>query len=287
MADAGVRTEQGSVGGALTAEEAAYMTGGKEPVRGSVPATTSRFLDSPLFSHAYTVLSLRRLGDDVAITYDIPAMQRALGDVADPAAMMRALAEERAINPAFAAWLDRRRFTSWNAGQLAPHAAGTLGGTMRAFIVDSGMQIEFMNKDREIASDIDYIYKRHGASHDIQHMVTGFGPSIAGETALAMMNVTSNAKFFNPALAEMISLPNLFVSSGAYMRGGLHYGAGMPVLLEAMERGIAAGRALNQPLLTIEWEDYLDLSVEEIAQELGFERGPGDAWAVHDANMSG
>lgn len=287
MAEADPNANARHVGSPLNAAEAAYMLGGKEPVRGSVPATTSRFLDSPLFSHAYTVLALRRYGDDVAITYDIPSMQRGLGDIMDGPGLMKALMQERAINPDFAGWLDRRRYTSWNPEALADHAPGTLGATIRNFIVDSGMTIEFVNADLEITNDIDFLFKRNGACHDIQHMVTGFGANIAGEVALALMNVTSTAASIAPELAERIYLPNLFVSSGAYMRSGLHYGAGMPILLEAIERGIAAGRALKKPLLTVEWEDYLDWPTEEIAADLGFERGPGDAWAVYDAKLTG
>ncbi|RYG26332.1 MAG: hypothetical protein EON93_21540, partial [Burkholderiales bacterium] len=51
--------------------EAAYMRGEKRPVPTSVPHTSSKYLNSPLFRDAFTTMALRRVGDDVAVTYDI------------------------------------------------------------------------------------------------------------------------------------------------------------------------------------------------------------------------
>jgi hypothetical protein len=69
--------------GGMTAQEAAYMRGGAKLQGGSIPHSTSRYLNSPLFAHAWTQKSLRRNGLDVPMTYDIPDMSRALDDVQD------------------------------------------------------------------------------------------------------------------------------------------------------------------------------------------------------------
>jgi ubiquinone biosynthesis protein COQ4 len=272
---------------AMIAADAAYMKGDGAPVAGSIPMSTSRYLNSPLFAHAYTTLSLRRFGHDIPVTYDIPDMQRGIEDVADLGKTVRLIAEEREKKPEFAAWLDRRTCTSWKAEEMGHYANGTLGATIRDFITKSGMDMEFAYKGKEVTSDIEYLFKRGSQSHDIQHMVTRFGPNIAGETAMAMMNVTCDANYFSPELAHAIYTGTLFVSSASYMRAGLHYPAGMPILLEAMERGIAAGRAIKKPLLMIDWEDYLDWQIADIAPDLGFEPGPGDAWVAFDSVLLG
>jgi ubiquinone biosynthesis protein COQ4 len=272
---------------AMIAADAAYMKGDGAPVAGSIPMSTSRYLNSPLFSHAYTTLALRRFGHDIPVTYDIPDMQRGIEDVADLKNTVRLIAEEREKKPEFAAWLDRRTYTSWKAEEMVHYADGTLGAEIRDFITKSGMDIEFAYKGKEVASDIEYLFKRASQSHDIQHMVTRFGPNIAGETAMAMMNVTCDANYFSPELAHALYTGTLFVSSASYMRAGLHYPAGMPILLEAMERGIAAGRAIRKPLLMIDWEDYLDWQIADIAPDLGFEPGPGDAWVAFDRVLLG
>ena len=272
---------------AMIAADAAYMKGDGAPVAGSIPMSTSRYLNSPLFSHAYTTLALRRFGHDIPVTYDIPDMTRGLEDVADLKKTVRLIAEEREKKPEFAAWLDRRTHTSWKAEEMGHYADGTLGAAIRDFITKPGMDIEFSYKGKEVTSDIEYLFKRASQTHDIQHMVTRFGANIAGETAMAMMNVTCDANYFSPELAHALYTGTLFVSSASYMRAGLHYPAGMPILLEAMERGIAAGRAIKKPLLMVDWEDYLDWQIADIAPDLGFEPGPGDAWVAFDPVLLG
>src|SRR5690349_963018 len=129
---------------AMIAADAAYMKGDGAPVAGSIPMSTSRYLNSPLFAHAYTTLALRRFG------HDIPDMQRGMEDVADVRNTVRLIAEEREKNPEFAAWLDRRRDTRWNPAEMGHYADGTLGATIRDFIVKSGMDIEFSYKGKEV-----------------------------------------------------------------------------------------------------------------------------------------
>ena len=273
--------------GGMTPAEIAYMRQGIEPAAGSVPMSTSRFLNSPLFAHAYTQMSLRRLGNDVPTTYDIPDMSRGLDDVTDYADWALQVAIEKAENPVFAEWLDRRQMARFNPQEMGHYADGTLGATIRDFMLKSGYDIEFMNKGTVPANDLQYLMKRSSECHDIQHMVTGFGPNIAGEHALIMMNVTGNARFFRPELAAYISRSPYFLASANLMRSGLHYSAGMPRLLEATEAGIAAGRGLRKPLHIVNWEDYLDWQLDDIAADLGFTRGPGDLWGDADQTLLG
>lgn len=102
------------------------------------------------------------------------------------------------------------------------------------------------------------------------------------KAAVALMNVTAIARYFSQDLAQEMGLSNLFVSSAGYMRAGLHYMAGMPAVLEAMEQGIAAGRSIKKPLLMVDWEDYLDHTPTKTGDALGFRVGPADSWATFD-----
>lgn len=262
----------------MTEAETAYMRGDKVPHAGSIPMSTSRFLNSPLFVHAFTRMALRRYGDDVALTYDIPDMSRGLADVADYATAVIGLEKEKARNPAFRDFLLRRPSTSYSADLLAPYASGTLGAAIRAFIVDTGYDIEFVHKDAQPKHDLEYLIKRFGQSHDIQHIVTGFGPNGAGEQALAIMNVACNARHLNAEIAQFLSMPNIFVTSASYARNAFNYPESTSLILEAMQLGIAAGNAIRMPLVMVEWENYLDWQLDDIAADLGFVRGPGTAW---------
>ena len=95
------------------------------------------------------------------------------------------------------------------------------------------------------------------------------------------------ARYFTPALAQYLSHANCWVSAGGYMRTSLHYHQVLPTYLEAMQLGIAAGRALKRPLFLESWEDYLDWPLEDIAPHFGFVRGPVDAWAWTNEATSG
>ena len=261
----------------LDADESRYMQGAVEPATSSVLISNSKYLNNPYYRDAFSQFALRRHGHDLPNTYVIPMMTKALNEVTDYAEFARLVAEERAKNPAFAAWLDRRQLSDFRPDALRSYAEGTLGATIRSFVEDSGYDIEFL-KPRPVQSDFDYILRRRSPLHDIEHMVTGFGTNSAGEQALAICNTVSGAAYFTPALAQMLGHATLFVSAAGYMRTALHYPALLPAYTEAMRQGIVMGQALTRPLFMEPWEEYLDWTVEEIAAHLGIERGPDHAW---------
>ncbi len=271
--------------GGMTAEEAAYMRGDQKPVAGSVPMSTSKYLNSPLFVHAYATMGLRRMGPDVPITYDIPTMSRALADVADYAEAARLLQEEKAINPVLAAWLDRRRPLDIRPEAVADCAEGTFGAELRAFMT-KGYKVDFVH-NFEARNDLEYLMKMIGHTHDIQHIVTGFGPNHAGEHALALMNVASAYNKLTPELAGFICAANQFVSWALLTRVSLHYRDAMPIVLEATRQGIVAGQSLAALLFMIDWDSYYDWPLDTLAAHLGIERGPGDAWDYTEALCTG
>jgi ubiquinone biosynthesis protein COQ4 len=264
-----------------------YMRGDSEPVAGSVPMSTSRYLNSPLFVHAFAQRSLRRYGHDVPTTYDVPDMLRGIADVTDRDEVQQAIDEEKAANPAFRAWIEARKVSRYYMDDLRDCAPGTLGHAILAFMTRSGLDINFLNEEREIVDDVDYLRMRSGGGHDIQHIVSGFGPDPAGEHALGMMNVTGNALAFNPVLARFASMPMFFITSAGYSRIYLNYPGGLPTILEATELGIRAGRSIRMPLLMVEWESYLDWQLDDVRADLGFEPGPGDGWEVSNETCLG
>jgi ubiquinone biosynthesis protein COQ4 len=114
--------------------------------------------------------------------------------------------------------------------------------------------------------------------HDIEHIVTGFGPNPAGEEALALMNIASTARYHTPALAQYFSHASCFTSISGYSRVTHHYHGVLPAFMDAMQKGIAAGLTLKRPLYLETWEQYLDWRLDDIAAHLGFVRGPGAEW---------
>jgi len=159
--------------------ERRYMQGDREPVTSSVLISNSKYLNNPYYRDAFAQQALRRFGHDLPPTYNVPIMIKAMSEVADYAEVGRLIAEEKAKNPEFAAWVDARRWTSYRIEDLRGHADGTLGDAIRAFL-EKGYDMEFV-KAREVTSDLQYIMQRRASLHDIEHLVTGFGPDAAGE----------------------------------------------------------------------------------------------------------
>jgi ubiquinone biosynthesis protein Coq4 len=214
-------------------------------------------------------------------------MSRAIADVSDSAELFQLVEAEKAKNPAFAAWLAERKLSRYSPPDMGCYADGTLGAAIRNFIETTGYELEFVHKDTEPASDLEYVFKRIGANHDIEHLVTGFGPNTAGEEALAFANIAGNARFLSPELAQVLSASSVFVSTAGYSRVALHYHAVLPAYLDAMQQGIAVGLGVKTPLMLVRWEDYLDWPLEEIAADLGFKRGPEEAWTWTSEAASG
>ena len=271
--------------GGMDAASTAYMRAGAKLTPGSVPLTTSRYLNSPLFVHAYTTMSLRRMGDDVPTTYDVPDMSRGLADVTDHANGARLIAEEREKNPLFDAWVAARQPMEFDLEKLRAYAPGTLGEAIFAF-VEKGYNIQFVH-NFEARNDLEYVIKAIGRSHDLQHMVTGFGPSLAGEHSLAVMNIVSTPRFVSAELAHHLTLANSFVTAAQFSRVFFNYPAGTPLMMEATKLGILAGEAVKMPLFMVDFDSYLDWQLEDITRDLGFERGPGDAWDYSNQTMAG
>lgn len=271
----------------LTQRVDTYMRGDNQPVAGSVPVSTSRYLNSPLFVHAFAQRSLRRYGHDVPTTYDVPDMLRGIADVTDREEVQQAIDLEKNINPAFRAWIEARMVSRYEADALRGAKPGTLGAAVFEFITRTGLDINFLNEARESVDDVDYLRLRSGGGHDIQHIVSGFGPDPAGEHALGMMIVTCNAQAFNPVLARYANMPQIFITAAGYSRIALNYPQGLPTILEATELGIRAGRAVRMPLMMVEWERYLDWQLDDVRADLGFEPGPGQAWEVTNETCLG
>jgi ubiquinone biosynthesis protein Coq4 len=265
--------------------ERRYMQGTKEPVTSSVLISNSKYLNNPYYRDAFAHQALRRHGHDLPPTYMVPIMMKAIVEVTDHAEAIRLIAEEKVKNPEFAAWVDARRRTSFRPDDVSHYPDGTLGAAIRVFLA-AGYNMEFI-APRAAPSDIEYIQQARVGTHDIEHLVTGFGPDTAGEAALALCSIASCARYFTPTLAQFMNHASSFVSGGGYMRTSLHYHHVLPTYLEAMQLGIAAGRALKRPLFLEPWGDYLDWQLEDIAAHFGFVRGPVDAWTWTTEAASG
>jgi ubiquinone biosynthesis protein COQ4 len=266
--------------------ELAYMRGDQQPVAGSVLTSTSVYRNSPLFCHAFLNMALRRSGDDVAITYDIPDMVKGIADVQDWAANSHHVQLEREKNPEFGAWLDARKTLQFDRDQLEACAPGTLGHAVNEFIEASGYEMFFMRTDAP-ANDFEFIQKMMVNAHDMSHIVSGFGTNMAGEHAVNSMTVASIYKYFSPEVALAIGKAANCTTSTFFANKLYNYPQGVPVMIEAMTLGLAAGQAVKMPLFMVDYDPYLEMQLDDVAADLGFKRGPGKAWDEYDPLLRG
>lgn len=263
----------------LGSDEIAYMRGDAKLAEPSLFNTNSIYLNNPYYRDVYTQIALRRVGPDVPHTYVIPMVGKAIGEVTDYADFARVILAETKANPEFAAWLKARRHTGYRPEDVAHHPEGTLGHAIWEFLTKTGYQMDALQFGRaKVAHPIDYISQRRGGTHDIEHMVTGFGPNAAGEVALLWCNITALANYFSPDMAHYMSAGLTFIGTSNLQSMSLHYRDAFPTFLEATQRGIEAGRALKRPLLLEPWEDMLDQPLDLIRANLGIRAGPGKGW---------
>lgn len=253
--------------------DAEYLKGTAAPLAGSILTSTSRFLNNPRFRDVYAQMGLKRDGGDLPGAYLIPEVNRATAEETDMALVLSRLAAEKARLPEFAAWLDAREVSDWNAKDLSNCREGTLGAAIRDFLADSGMEIDFMFRG-EPADDFQFLLKRRVQNHDIEHILTGLDASPVGEIALIVANAVACFNYFDADFAAQLSFQPMFLASTSLMRFNCHYPSAVPAMLEGFALGHAVGTRQKRPFFMIRWEDWLDTPVTEIRAHFGFEDGP-------------
>jgi ubiquinone biosynthesis protein COQ4 len=140
---------------------------------------------------------------------------------------------------------------SINLDELGRLPSGTLGQVFARFFRERGLK-PFVSRD-PIKDDADYLTNRLRETHDLWHLITGYGTHPSGEIELQAFSY-GNMK--NPS-----SLLILSYVPGVNLRRGE---SGMPGWLAgAYRRGQAA-----KSLVSVMWEDHWDKPVAALRTEL-------------------
>jgi ubiquinone biosynthesis protein Coq4 len=157
-----------------------------------------------------------------------------------------------------AALRARRSFGPIVLAKLEPLAPGTLGRVFADHCRERGVDPNLVHvpPDDEIGWMLNHIYQ----SHDLWHVVTGWGNDLPGEVGLGGFYA---AQFGNPAFfGYMLALIQLNV---VWRRADLG-----PVF-EAFAAGYRAGQRAG-PLFGADWEALLGESVESVRERFGIDR---------------
>lgn len=248
----------------------AYFNGAirKIETESSVLVSSSKYLNHPMLRALIAQEMLRRNGPDLPNTAYIPEVAQILHDLEDMPRIIELFEMEKARLPLFRQWLERRSLANFTIEETKGCAPGTLGAKIHDFMVNSGYQLDLFFQEIQVVNDFTFYLRQTALTHDIEHMITGFGPNHGGEIALLSANMHAKARYFHPELSNFFSRIAFYLKAKTTMKDGLFYPDAMVVNLEAEFMGAQQGRNWKHPLMLVDWREYVDVQIEDIRREL-------------------
>lgn len=259
------------VGNAISQADYEYFNGAikKYETKSSVLISSSKYLNHAELRALIAQEYLRRNGADMPNTAYIPEVAKILHELEDLPTVFRLFEEEKERLPEFKRWLTERKLSNFTADDVKHCKEGTLGWVLHDFIVNSGYNIDVFFQGMTVVNDFTFYLKERAYTHDVEHMVTGFGPNHGGEVALIVANMRAIYNYFRPELAAFFNRVPTYLLTKTMMKSGLHYPESFKLELEAIEWGIKQGNNWKMPLMMVPWRDYIDRPMAEIREELG------------------
>ncbi len=235
----------------------------------SVLVSSSKYLNNPKLRDWVATNMLRRSGKDRPPTADTYELHLIMKEIQDRDHVDALFEQERQRNPQLDAWLSERFMSNLTAQDVKACAPDTLGGTFHREVIEKGYSIEIMPPLPEPPkSHLDYYMMRNGQTHDFEHILTGGGLDFIGELVPYYARLVNVFKHLSPELAGELSVFNILGAMRIMSRGMLHYPQTWPAIVDAMERGIAVGRA-SDPIFMLKCEDALHLPLDVARERLG------------------
>lgn len=249
----------------------AYFNGRIQKIetQSSVLVSSSKYLNHSGLRALIAQEMLRRNGPDLPNTAYIPEVAQILHDLEDMPRIIELFEMEKARLPLFKRWLDRKSLSNFTLAETKDCAPGTLGAAIHDFMANSGYQLDLFFQEIQVVNDFTYYLRQTALSHDIEHMITGFGPNHGGEIALLSANMHAKSLYFHPELSNFFSRIAYYLKAKTTMKDALFYPEAMVVNLEAEFIGAQQGRNWKYPLMLVDWRQYVDKQISEIRAELG------------------
>jgi ubiquinone biosynthesis protein COQ4 len=145
--------------------------------------------------------------------------------------------------------------------QLLQYPENSLGYQYASYLKVSGFDPHFY-RDLEIKDNVSYLFMRRRQTHDIWHIITGFGADVASELGL---------KAFE--LAQTRSPMSALLVAGGLVRTLFEDPENLGYLLDRLAVGYRMG-AKAKPFLAQKWEEHWEKSIEQWRNELNVEVPP-------------
>jgi ubiquinone biosynthesis protein COQ4 len=251
--------------------ERAYFNGGIKTVTttSSVLISSSKYLNNAELRALIPQEMLRRNGPDLPNTAFIPEVAQALMACEDFGRIMELFELEKARLPRFKEWCDKRALADFKKDEVKDCAPGTLGAALYDFMVNSGYELDIFYREIQVVNDLTFYLRQTALTHDIDHIISGFGPNHGGEVALLTANMISKTRYYHPELANFFNRVATYLKAKTIMKDGLHYPEAMALNLEAEFRGAEQGRNWKYPMMLADWRGMVDWQIADIREEIG------------------
>ncbi|MGB5078189.1 MAG: Coq4 family protein [Sphingorhabdus sp.] len=259
-----------------------YFNGGMKHVTtdSSVLISSSKYLNHPELRNLISQEMLRRNGPDMPNTAFIPEVAQILMMLEDYPRIMALFEEEKARLPKFKTWCDNRLLSDFRKDELKDCAPGTLGAAIYNWMVNSGYELDLFYREIEVVNDLTFYLRQAALNHDIEHLVTGFGPNHGGEIALLNANLYSRVRYFHPELAAFFNRVQTYLKAKTIMKDGLHYPEAMALNVQAEFVGASQAHNWRYPIMLAQWRTMVDWQMDDIRKELNITPLPEpDLWA--------
>lgn len=258
--------------------ERAYFNGGIQNVDtdSSVLVSSSKYLNHGELRHLIAQEMLRRNGPDLPNTAFIPEVAQILMMLEDYPRLMELFEAEKARLPQFKAWCDNRSLSDFKKDEVRHCKPGTLGAALFNWMETSGYELDVFYRELVVVNDLTFYLRQAALNHDIEHLVTGFGPNHGGEIALLNANMFSRARYFRPELAAFFNRIQAYLKAKTIMKDALHYPDAFALNIEA--EFVGASQAVNwtYPIMLADWRSMVDWQMADIRRELGITPVPAE-----------
>jgi ubiquinone biosynthesis protein COQ4 len=214
------------------------------------------------FSLSGAVRAARALHAYVTIVRDPNQLEKVfeLRNVIAQPEVLREMAAFFARDPGGAdAIRTRPRIGKLDLKALAAMPAGTLGQAFGRHMLDAGLDPSAL-PDLPSSTDLEFLDAHLYETHDVWHVVTGFGTDVAGELGLQAFYLAQFPARLSLAILSG-GLLNTLVGSGGAMF------ADRDRRMDAIAAGWLMGRAAR-PFFGVRWGEMWDRPLDEVRREL-------------------
>jgi ubiquinone biosynthesis protein Coq4 len=250
-------------------DDVPYLMRGRRTVatESSVLVSSSKFLNDARIREWVESQNLRKAGDDVPLTYGIPALIQAMRELQDHARIDVLFDEARKDWPELDRWLDDRHLARLTKADLEGYPPESVGGVFHRYLTAQNLEIDII-PTFEPKSAFEYFFLRGVQIHDFMHILGGVGFDYMSETIPAFMKFGNLFRWFEPELAGLLNIQNTFLVMPGLTRTLLHYPGSFMAKWKLAQQGMRIG-STSDPLFLPRYEDFLDLTPDQARERFG------------------